>query len=71
MAFLSSSMPSHLQGTGFGVFFSISGTAILIYNGFIMGTVWECYAPSTAFLVVYPRNYFLFIPSFCQSIDAS
>ena len=52
MAFLSSSMPSHLQGTGFGVFFSVSGTAILISNGFIMGTVWECYAPSTAFLAV-------------------
>ncbi|PPE03616.1 MFS transporter [Holospora curviuscula] len=52
MAFLSSSMPAHLQGTGFGVFFSISGTAILISNGFIMGTVWECYSPNIAFLAV-------------------
>ncbi|ETZ05437.1 MFS transporter [Holospora undulata] len=52
MAFLSSSMPSNLQGTGFGVFFSVSGTAILISNAFIMGTVWEYYSPNTAFFAV-------------------
>ncbi|ETZ07742.1 putative MFS-type transporter [Holospora obtusa F1] len=52
MAFLSSSMPANLQGTGFGVFFSVSGTAILISNAFIMGTVWEYYSPNIAFFAV-------------------
>lgn len=52
MAFLSASMPAYLQGTGFGVFFAVSGGAILISNAFIMGTIWDYYSPSTAFLVV-------------------
>jgi MFS family permease len=52
MAFLSSTMPAHLQGTGFGVFFLTSGVAIIISNTFIMGMIWDMYSPNVAFLAV-------------------
>ena len=52
MAFLSSTIPSHLQGTGFGVFSSTSGIAIIISNTFIMGMIWDLYSPNIAFLAV-------------------
>lgn len=52
MAFLSSTTPAQLQGTGFGVFFSTSGIAIIISNTFIMGMIWDMYSPNAAFLAV-------------------
>lgn len=52
LAFMSSTMPKKLQGTGFGIFFVTIGSAVIISNSFFMKTIWDAYSPAKAFLVI-------------------
>ena len=52
MALLSSVMPKHLHGTGFGIYFFTSGLAIFFTNLWIMGPFAAAYGKSVAFLFI-------------------
>jgi MFS family permease len=48
LALLSDTMPVHLRGTGFGLFYLISGVAVFLSNEFV-GSMWETFSPWTPF----------------------
>lgn len=52
MAWLSSKMPHHLHGTGFGIFFFTSGLSIIFTNLVLMRNLSKIYSIETAFIVI-------------------
>jgi MFS family permease len=52
MALLSTTMPAHLHGTGFGLFFIVSGTSITLTNQVFMRDLVQLYGESFAFFSI-------------------
>lgn len=52
MALLSTTMPAHLHGTGFGLFFIVSGTSITLTNQLFMRDLVQLYGESFAFFSI-------------------
>lgn len=52
LALLSISIPDSLRGTGFGVFYFLTGISVIIANSLIMKPICDFFTPETAFLFV-------------------
>lgn len=52
LALLAMKMPKKLHGTGFGMFYTITGISVIFTNVYIMGPIWDAYSPSAAFLTI-------------------
>jgi MFS family permease len=52
MALLSLTMPKELRGTGFGLFFLISGIGVIVANQLFMKQLWDSFSAQTAFLSI-------------------